>query len=111
MIHNNTQVISKCSQTNRLLLTYIIAGFPSREETIEIIHNLSKNGIHIIELGIPSSKPVYNSNTLYYAEIVALKNNTNIDDCFYIVDACRKRGITIPILLCGHYVDYEKSLL
>ena len=65
MIYNNSQVISKCNQTNRLLLTYIIAGFLNKEETIEIICNLYKNGIHIIELGIPSSKPVYNSKTLY----------------------------------------------
>ena len=49
MIYNNSQVISKCNQTNRLLLTYIIAGFPNQEETIEIICNLYKNGIHIIE--------------------------------------------------------------
>ena len=108
MIYNNSQVISKCNQTNRLLLTYIIAGFPNQEETIEIICNLYKNGIHIIELGIPSSNPIYNSKTLYYAEIIALKNQTTIDDCFYIVNECRNRGVTIPILLCGHYVDYEK---
>ena len=104
---NNTQVASVFNRYPNVLLTYVIAGFPSKKETIELIIKLYKYGVHIIELGIPNSIPIYNSKSLHNADILALKNNITIDDCFDIVYQCRLSGVDIPILLLGHYNKFS----
>ena len=41
-IMNNTQVVSVFNRYSNVLLTYVIAGFPSKKETIELIIKLYK---------------------------------------------------------------------
>ena len=94
--YNNSHLNSILNSQSNVLLSYITAGFPTKQDSINIIYNLYLSGIDIIELGIPSPKPINNSKTIQYTNIIALRNHITIDDCFDIIYQSRLKGVSIP---------------
>ena len=46
------------SQKNKVLISYICAGYPDIDTTLSLMNILANNGTDIIELGVPFSDPM-----------------------------------------------------
>ncbi|MCM8772017.1 MAG: tryptophan synthase subunit alpha [Candidatus Omnitrophica bacterium] len=84
------------------LILYLTVGFPSIDKSIEIIKNCEKNGVDIIELGIPFSDPIADGPIIQHTSSEALKNGITTDTCFQIANEL-KNEIKIPYLFMTYY--------
>ncbi|KAJ1952221.1 hypothetical protein GGI12_006301, partial [Dipsacomyces acuminosporus] len=100
-ISNAFKVASQ--QERPAFVAYVTAGFPSPDQTVDIMLGLEKGGVDAIELGIPFTDPLADGPTIQEAHLVALEKNTDIDTCLDLVREARTRGLTIPVLFMGYY--------
>ncbi|KAJ2780233.1 hypothetical protein GGI15_003608 [Coemansia interrupta] len=84
-------------------VAYITAGFPSPDQTVDILLELERGGVDVVELGIPFTDPLADGPTIQEAHIAALKQGTDIDLCLDMVAQARARGLAIPVLFMGYY--------
>ena len=99
--------VSRLLQEERkLLIAYYMPEFPVPGSTLPVLDALQKNGVGIIELGMPYSDPIGDGPAIQEAAHVAIKNGVHIAS---ILDMVRKaRGgegcerITVPLLLMGY---------
>lgn len=110
--------MSKIAQTftelgkHKALITYITAGDPSRDVTLNIMHALADNGADIIELGVPFSDPMADGPTIQRAVERALAQNVSLKDVLEIVRRFRETNQKTPVVLMGylnpiHKMGYE----
>ncbi len=85
------------SKGRKAFIAYITAGDPSLDDTVRIVHELEKNGVDIIELGVPFSDPVADGPVNQDAAQRALKNNVNIRAILDSIRDIRKTS-NIPIV-------------
>lgn len=85
------------------LVTYTTAGYPTIEETPDILLGMEAGGADIIELGSPFTDPIADGPTIQGANTQALKNGTTTTSCLNIVRQARSRGLRAPVLLMGYY--------
>ncbi len=86
----------------KALIIYITAGYPSLSKTKELILELEKNGVDIIELGIPFSDPLADGPTIQLASERALKNHVSLKDVIALVRDVRKKT-EIPLVFMTYY--------
>ncbi len=84
------------------LITYLMAGDPDEQLTVDYIRALVKGGADLIELGVPFSDPVADGPTIQEAEVRALKSGTTLDSVFKIVGLIRENS-QIPLVLMSYY--------
>ena len=85
------------------LVAYTTAGYPTIEETADILLGLEAGGAEIIELGLPFTDPIADGPTIQVANTQALANGTSIKTCLKIVKDARSRGLQAPVLFMGYY--------
>ncbi len=85
-----------------ILSVYFTAGFPRLEDTREIITQLEKNGVDLIEIGIPFSDPTADGPTIQRSSEVALKNGMSLQLLFNQLQDIRE-SVQIPLLLMGYF--------
>lgn len=85
-----------------VLNIYYTAGYPKRDDLVEIGLELEKNGADILEIGIPYSDPLADGPTIQASSQQALKNGMNVRLLFTQVEALRKQS-EIPIILMGNF--------
>ena len=85
-----------------VLNIYVTAGYPKLNDTILISQELEKNGVDIIEIGMPFSDPLADGPTIQSSSQIAIKNGITIDIIFQQIIEIRKT-VTIPIILMGYY--------
>ncbi|KAJ1827617.1 hypothetical protein LPJ56_001578 [Coemansia sp. RSA 2599] len=90
-------------QERPTFVAYITAGFPSPDQTVDILLELEKGGVDAIELGIPFTDPLADGPTIQEAHLVALQQGTDIEMCMELVSQARARGLSIPVLFMGYY--------
>lgn len=61
-----------------LFIPYITAGYPSLDESINILHTLGEYGADIIEIGVPFSDPIADGPTIQYSSQIALQNGVTL---------------------------------
>jgi tryptophan synthase alpha chain len=84
------------------LVTYITAGDPSLELTLDIVLSLEKGGADMIELGVPFSDPMADGSTIQHASERALRSGTTLSGVLDVVSQIRKHS-EIPIILFGYF--------
>ncbi|KAJ5088339.1 tryptophan synthase [Penicillium angulare] len=98
------QVFATCKAENRAaLVTYVTAGYPDINETVEIMLSMQSGGADIIELGIPFTDPLTDGTTIQNSNAVALQNGVRIPNMLSMVREARQKGLTAPVLLMGYY--------
>ncbi|KAJ5815405.1 tryptophan synthase [Penicillium riverlandense] len=98
------QVFAKCKEQHRAaLVTYVTAGYPTMEETPEIMLAMQAGGADIIELGIPFTDPMTDGITIQRSNSQALQNGVRIPSMLQMVQDARKQGLRIPVLFMGYY--------
>ena len=85
------------------LVAYTTAGYPTINETADILLGLEAGGAEIIELGIPFTDPIADGPTIQVANTQALANGTSIKTCLKIVKDARSKGLKAPVLFMGYY--------
>lgn len=86
----------------KALITFITAGDPDFETTIEIVKEMELKGADIIELGIPYSDPIAEGPVIQRANTRALLNGFKIKDIMNVVNEIRKE-VKVPILYLLYY--------
>lgn len=85
-----------------ILNIFFTAGYPKLEDLVEIGLSLEKNGVDILEIGIPYSDPLADGPTIQESGLLALKNGMNVKLLFMQVAALRAKS-EIPIILMGNF--------
>ncbi|MDD4224952.1 MAG: tryptophan synthase subunit alpha [Mariniphaga sp.] len=90
------------TKKNNILSVYFTAGFPNLNDTVEIIQQLEKNGVDLIEIGMPFSDPTADGPTIQHSSEVALRNGMSLNLLFQQVKEIRK-FVHIPLILMGYF--------
>jgi tryptophan synthase alpha chain len=85
----------------RILSVYFTAGFPELNDTTTIIHELVKNGVDLIEIGMPFSDPVADGPVIQHSSLVSLLNGMSVRKLFEQLKDIRKT-VDIPLILMGY---------
>ena len=85
-----------------ILNVYINAGFPKLNDTVEVVQELTKNGVDMVEIGMPFSDPLADGPTIQHSNEVAIQNGITLSLIFQQVEEIRKT-VQIPIILMGYY--------
>ena len=80
---------------------YFCAGHPDVENTTNVIRTLEKNGVDMIEIGIPFSDPMADGAVIQNAATQALRNGMSLRLLFKQLKDIRKT-VKIPLLLMGY---------
>jgi len=93
--------IKNAFQKGSAFISFLTAGDPSIDKTIEYIKTMEKAGTSLIEIGIPFSDPIAEGPVIQEASVRALKNHVSVDEVFEIVKTVRKES-ELPICLMGY---------
>lgn len=85
-----------------ILNVYLTAGYPSLNDTVEVVQQLASNGVDMVEIGMPFSDPLADGPTIQHSSEVAIKNGITLALIFEQVAEIRKT-VQIPIILMGYY--------
>lgn len=85
----------------RVLSVYFTAGYPNLEDTVPVIQELVKNGVDLIEIGMPFSDPVADGPVIQHSSLIALQNGMSIRKLFDQLKDIRKT-VKIPLILMGY---------
>ncbi len=85
------------------LITFITAGDPDQETSLNILKGLPCAGADIIELGMPFSDPMADGPAIQEASIRALKNKMTLSKTLEMVGKFRENDKETPIILMGYY--------
>ena len=96
------RIQTKLTEDKKLLSIYFSAGFPALNDTVDIIKNLEKSGVDMIEIGLPFSDPLADGPTIQESSTKALKNGMHTALLFEQLKDIRKE-VTIPLILMGYF--------
>ncbi len=91
----------------KALVTYIVAGDPSIEKTIDIMHAMVANGVSMIELGMPFTDPEAEGPVIQLSQERALVNGVTLQDVLSVVAGFREQDDETPIVLMGYVNPVE----
>ncbi len=105
-----TQQMKFIQQSKKIgLMTHVVAGYPTLQETIKLVIAMERAGVDIVEVQIPFSDPIADGPTIMKANDTALANNVTIQDTLLLIQQLSKQ-VHIPLLLMGYYnslIHYE----
>lgn len=83
--------LEKIFQASRqpVLNVYFTAGYPTLESTMPVMEALAKNGVDIIELGMPYSDPLADGPVIQESSTKAISNGMTIAALFSQIVECR----------------------
>lgn len=87
---------------NKLLSIYFTAEYPVKGCTKEIILSLQKEGVDLIEVGIPFSDPIADGPVIQKSSEIALANGFNLNQLFIDLEEIQSK-LHIPIVLMGYF--------
>ncbi|MEH6772145.1 tryptophan synthase subunit alpha [Maribacter arcticus] len=98
----SNRIKSKLQEDKKLLSIYFTAGYPSLNDTVQIIQDLEKDGVDMIEIGLPFSDPLADGPTIQESSTRALKNGMTTELLFDQLIAIRK-SVSIPLIIMGYF--------
>lgn len=99
--------ITACMQAlekegRKALIPYIVAGDPTPDFTVDMMHQLVKSGADIIELGVPFSDPMSEGPVIQLAHERALEHSVSLTGIIAMVKQFRQQNQTTPVVLMGY---------
>lgn len=85
----------------QILSIYFTAGYPNLDDTVPMIQTLQKNGVDLIEIGMPFSDPVADGPVIQHSSLIALQNGMSIRKLFEQLKNIRQ-SVDIPLILMGY---------
>lgn len=96
------RIQTKLKEDKKLLSIYFTAGYPNINDTANIIQDLEKNGVDMIEIGLPFSDPLADGPTIQDSSTKALKNGMTTEVLFNQLKDIRKT-VHIPLIIMGYF--------
>lgn len=96
------RIEQKLKEDKKILSIYFTAGYPQLHDTVSIVENLERNGVDMIEIGLPFSDPLADGPTIQDSSTAALKNGMNSELLFHQLKDIRKT-VSIPLIIMGYF--------
>jgi len=91
------------SRGQKAFVSYIMAGDPDYDRSLEIMRGLPEAGVDVIELGLPFTDPMADGPTIQLAGQRALEAGMTLKKTLDMARAFREGDDTTPIVLMGYY--------
>jgi tryptophan synthase alpha chain len=102
-----TRINDKFAELNaagkKAFVSYVMAGDPDFDTSLEIVKALPGAGVDIIELGLPFTDPMADGVTIQLAGQRALAAGMTLKKTLELATEFRKGDNTTPIVLMGYY--------
>ena len=92
----------------KALVPYVVAGDPSAEGTVELLHRLVAAGADVLELGVPFSDPMAEGPVIQQGHERALANGMTLRGVLRIVSEFREQDQSTPIVMMGYANPIER---
>ncbi len=97
------QAFKKCKAEGRpALITYTVAGDPTKKKSLDILNAISKN-VDIIESGMAFSTPIADGGDIQTSAHRAIKAGINLNETFKIIKRFKKTKYSRPVILMGYW--------
>ena len=98
-----SQAFKKCKEEGRpALLTYTVAGDPTKKISLDILKAISKN-VDIIESGMAFSTPIADGGDIQTSAHRAIQAGINLNETFKIIKKFKKTKFPRPVILMGYW--------
>ncbi|MEE2774886.1 MAG: tryptophan synthase subunit alpha [Pseudomonadota bacterium] len=98
------ETFKNLSDKNRkAFIAYIMAGDPNLPFSLEIMKELPKSGVDILEIGIPFTDPMADGPSIQLAGQRALSSGTTLIQIFDMISKFRKYDKITPVILMGYF--------
>ncbi len=87
----------------KAFVTYVMAGDPDYDTSLEIVRGLPAAGVDIIELGLPFTDPMADGPTIQLAGQRALEAGQTLDRTLQMARDFRAGDDETPIVMMGYY--------
>ena len=87
----------------KAFVSYVMAGDPDYDTSLELVRGLPAAGVDIIELGLPFTDPMADGPAIQLAGQRALAAGMTLERTLDLAHAFRETDDTTPIVLMGYY--------
>ena len=92
----------RLKQRDILIMTHIVIGYPSFEESFRIVETMVRAGVDLMELQIPFSEPIADGPVILHANQKSLSGGASVQKCFDFAQRVT-RTFDIPFLFMSYY--------
>lgn len=85
-----------------LLMTHIVVGYPSLEESFKLVEGMVEAGVDLMELQIPFSEPIADGPVILHANQKSLAAGTTVQKCIEFAGRVTE-AFNIPFLFMTYY--------
>jgi len=85
-----------------LLMTHIVLGYPSFDDSLRVVEDMVEAGVDLMELQIPFSEPMADGPVILKANAEALKAGATVEQSFSMAERLTKE-FDIPFLFMTYY--------
>ena len=93
---------NRLEEKDILLMTHIVMGYPSVDDSLRIIQIMVDAGVDLMEFQIPFAEPISDGPVIVRANQEALKGGVTVKDCFKFIEQVT-RTFDIPFLIMSYY--------
>lgn len=97
-----TYLKSRLEEKDILLMTHIVLGYPTLEDSYEIVKAMVEGGVDIMELQIPFSEPIADGPVILHANQKSLAGGATVNACLDFAQNITKT-FDIPFLFMTYY--------
>ncbi|KMO12861.1 tryptophan synthase subunit alpha [Methylobacterium platani] len=95
---------ARCRAEERAaLVTYVMAGDPDPETSLQVLRALPEAGADIVEFGLPFTDPMADGPAIQAAGLRALKGGQTLARTLELVRRFREENTGTPVILMGYY--------
>lgn len=91
------------AQNKAAFVSFIMAGDPNKETSLEVLKGLPAAGVDLIEIGMPFTDPMADGPSIQLAGQRALDAGMTLDMTLQMVRDFRANDQTTPIICMGYY--------
>ena len=96
------RINQKLEEDKKMLSLYFTAGFPELSDTVSILQELEKNGVDLVEIGLPFSDPLADGPTIQESSSKAIANGMTTKLLFEQLKNVRET-VKIPLIIMGYF--------
>ena len=93
---------NKLKEKDILLMTHIVLGYPSLEDSFRIVETMVDSGVDLMELQIPFTEPIADGPVIARANQRALERGATVEACLDLAERVA-REFDIPFLIMTYY--------
>lgn len=105
----SNHLAQRAQHSKILLMTHIVIGYPSIEESLRLVDSMVEAGVDLMELQLPFSEPIADGPVIAGANYAALNVGVTVEQCFAFAERVASKH-SIPFLFMSYYnLMYRRS--